>query len=125
MSAHLGYFAVGDAIVCLSEERDGSYSGTIWADPTVDAADRRTWSFDGLRGPACGLHSEKDLALSATGFGGYFTSGNRGPDLPDWAPDPDVADAICQAAIWADESDQVTELDELPAWCLELEEVAS
>jgi len=125
MTMHLGFYAIGDAVVSLSEERDGSYSGIIYADPTVDPDDRAIWHFDSLRGPACGSHDERDLVLAATGFGSYYGSLNRGLDVPDWAPPPAVADAICQAAIWADESDQVVELDELPTWCLELEEVAS
>ena len=114
----VGYFQVGDAIVTLCEGSDGTYSGTIFADPTTDPAGRAVWHFDGLHGPACGVHDERDLALAATGFGGYYTSDNRGDDVPEWAPAPVVADAICQAAISADESDQVTELDEseLPGW---------
>jgi len=36
-------------------------------------------------------------ASSAVGFGSYYTTHNRGDDTPEWAPDPETADAIEEA----------------------------
>jgi hypothetical protein len=37
------------------------------------------------------------MAMSAAAFGSYYTTHNRGDDTPDWAPPPEVADAIDDA----------------------------
>lgn len=42
-----------------------------------------------------------EMAESAVGFASYYTTHNRGDDLPDWAPSAEVADAIAEATEWA------------------------
>ena len=78
-----------------------TYTGTISADGNV-------WHFDTLHAPAAGFCFAYDspkaydkMAESAVSFGSYYTTDNRGDELPDWAPPPDVADAISSATCWA------------------------
>jgi len=40
-----------------------------------------------------------EMAKAAVDFASYYTSHNRGDDLPDWAPSADLADAIEDAAM--------------------------
>lgn len=112
---HIGVYQVGDAVVDLCEGVNG-YWGTIFTNPT-DSKNRRGWEFDGLRGPAIGVHDECELAKAACYFGGYYSTFNRGDDLPDWAPSEEIADAISNASWWAEE---VVELEGLPDWCYEI-----
>lgn len=94
---------IGDAVITISYRDQGDYAGTI----TVG---KLTWRFDGLHAPRSGFargvaydssHAYDVMAASAASFGSYFTSRNRGRDTPDWAPPPDVADAIDEATSWA------------------------
>lgn len=119
---HLGFFRVGLCYVDLYKSRGGSYCGTIFADPTSDPLDRTSWTFQNLRGPPAGFPDDRYLAMSACSFGGYYTSDNRGDDLPEWAPPAETADAISEASWWVQLSEEVEELDELPAWCSTVEE---
>ena len=118
---HIGVYKVGDCYVNLHEDRYG-YCGSVYADPSTDPSDRVSWHFDHLRGPAIGVHDERSLAISVCSFGGYYTSDNRGDDLPDWAPEPDIADAINNASAWVEDPAQVEELTFLPEWCFNMEE---
>ena len=62
----------------------------------------RKWTFNDL----CGAVGEDgtrapdydEMARSAVGFAAYWTSHNRGPDTPAWAPAPDLADSFDEAA---------------------------
>jgi hypothetical protein len=113
-TSRIGVFRVGEAIVDLHEDRDG-YWGAVYARDHV-------WPFDGLKGPAIGVHDERELARAACSFGGYYGTFNRGDDLPDWAPrSPEIADAISDATCCAEEDGEVEELDDLPEWCAEME----
>lgn len=40
-----------------------------------------------------------DMAEAAVDFAAYYTTHNRGDDVPDWAPPAELADAISDAAI--------------------------
>jgi hypothetical protein len=114
---HIGVYRVGECFVDLYEEQTG-YCGVVYGDPSSDPADRVAWQFDALRGPACGVHSEPALAVAACDFGGYYSSCNRGADLPPWAPPAHVADGIAQGAAGAQEA---TEVESLPEWCSTVE----
>lgn len=99
---------IGDAVIriayrdaCEANGYRDDYHGTV-------SADGRVWKFDGLRSPACGWSFASDsseaydqMAAHAVAFGSYYTTHNRGEDLPDWAPDAETADAISEATCWA------------------------
>lgn len=99
---------IGDAVVTIkyhdaTSTRQDDYRGTV-------SAGGYSWRFDGLRaapagfGPGIGYDSPEaydEMAKSAVSFGGYYTTHNRGDDVPDWAPLPEVADAINDATSWA------------------------
>lgn len=94
---------IGDAVITITYRDRGDYAGTV-------CAGRKCWRFDELRGPAIGFgrgiaydspRAYDEMAESAVGFGSYYTTHNRGDDVPDWAPSADVADAIEEATAWA------------------------
>jgi hypothetical protein len=94
---------IGSAIIDIRYRDRGDYAGRI-------VAGKCSWRFQDLHAPQAGLgagvayDSSKaydKMAGSAVSFGSYFTSDNRGEDTPDWAPEPDVADAINDATAWA------------------------
>jgi hypothetical protein len=75
------------------------YAGSIRAGGQV-------WKFDSLYSPPAGFRHGYDspeaydrMSEAAVSFGAYYTSGNRGDDLPDWVPPPETADAINEATI--------------------------
>lgn len=87
---------IGDAVIDITYRDRGDYAGTV-------RAGGYSWAFDGLHAPKIGFGAGisydsplayDQMAASAVGFGGYFTTYNRGDDLPDWAPPAEVADAI-------------------------------
>ena len=94
---------IGDAVVDIHYRghiagRD-EYTGHI-------KAGGRVWKFDSLFPPPAGFRFGYDspeaydrMAEAAVSFGAYYTSGNRGDDLPDWAPPHKTADAINEATI--------------------------
>lgn len=53
------------------------------------------------RGAADAPEAFDQAAAAAVAFGAYFTTHNRGDDLPEWAPSADVADAIEDATSYA------------------------
>lgn len=89
---------IGDAVI------DIEYTGYIWGDDMYAGsitADGHVWKFSNLNAPRAGFVFAYDspdaydkMVESAVSFGSYYTSDNRGDDLPDWAPPPEVADAI-------------------------------
>lgn len=88
---------IGDAVIDIRyDDRHQDYRGTI-------TAGRHKWKFDGLHEPRMGFGSVDSpsaydqMAVSAASFASYYTSDNRGDDLPEWAPKPSVADAIADA----------------------------
>ncbi len=94
---------IGSAVIRIRYRDCGDYAGTVSADGMV-------WRFDDLHAPAIGLGAGvaydssaayDEMAASAASFGSYYTSHNRSDDTPDWAPAPDVADAIDSAVSWA------------------------
>lgn len=97
---------IGDAVVHIRYE--GYAGGQDTYSGYVEAAGLK-WKFDDLHpapagfGPGVGYDSAKaydEMAQSAAAFGSYYTSNNRGDDTPEWAPEPEVADAIEEAASW-------------------------
>ena len=94
---------IGDAVVTITFHDSGDYRGTV-------SANGKTWRFSDLHAPAVGhgagiaydsSEAYDSMAASAVAFGSYYSTGNRGDDCPDWAPPADVADAITDAACWA------------------------
>mgnify|MGYP006969347834 CR=1 FL=1 len=99
---------IGDATVRIRYRDEGDYAGVI----TVPSGDggRWHWHFDDLHAPAIGFgpgiaydspEAYDEMAGSAISFGSYYTTYNRGDDVPEWAPDAEVADAIDEATSWA------------------------
>ena len=94
---------IGDAVVRISYHDSGDYHGTV----SVPAG---TWRFGCLHAPACGFGpgvayyspaAYDEMASSAVAFASYYTSHNRGDETPDWAPPPELADAIDAATCGA------------------------
>jgi|HubBroStandDraft_4_1064222.scaffolds.fasta_scaffold45355_2 hypothetical protein len=96
---------IGDAVVTIeyAGEKDGrsQYKGTI-------KAGDHTWRFADLGSPMGGFRTGSDspeaydeMAGAAASFASYYTTHNRGDDVPDWAPSPEIADAIDEAVSWA------------------------
>lgn len=93
---------VGDAVVKILFL--GITGGRPTYRGTVHAGEHR-WAFDDLRVPSvgsgpCSPKAYDRVASDAVSFGAYYTSLNRGDDVPDWAPPANVADAIEEAAMW-------------------------
>src|ERR1700678_2363160 len=92
---------IGDAVITIEYHDSGDYRGTV-------RAGNHAWRFDDLHAPAMGFSHAYDspeaydkMAGSAASFASYYTTHNRGDDVPDWAPPPEVADAIEEAVGWA------------------------
>jgi len=83
-------------------------------DYTINPKDRCFWNFEELNGPKIGSHNGKKLAKTACDFGSYFTTLNRGNEVPPWAPNKEIADAISYAV---GNMEHVTQLKKLPLWC--------
>lgn len=82
----------GDATVKIEQGPDGAWFGT------VEAPEIAPWPFSELRlgsAPDC----PRAAAREALAFLTYYTTDNRGDDVPDWAPPGPVADAL-DAAAW-------------------------
>lgn len=106
---------VGDAVVTIKyvgTAPDGreEYAGTVWANGAY-------WKFDKLFAPRSGFGSGvaydsakayDEMAASACAFASYFTSDNRGDDVPDWAPSADLADDLHEAIVPAMGADDGT-----------------
>lgn len=111
---------IGDAVIRIEYRDRGDYAGTISVPPRGFSAkhakyagrgkSKLVWAFEDLgapsigHGPGIGYDSPKaydSMAGHAVSFGSYYTSHNRGRDVPDWAPDPELADAIAEATEWA------------------------
>jgi hypothetical protein len=65
---------------------------------------RVAWEFDDIglseyvhKGAADSPEAFDAVAAAAVSFGSYWTTHNRGDDVPEWAPTPEVADAISDA----------------------------
>jgi len=65
--------------------------------------DRQRYNFNdlcsGVGSPGTRAKDYDEMAKSAVSFASYYTTHNRGDDLPDWAPTAKMADAIDNAAI--------------------------
>lgn len=97
---------IGDAKITITYRDRGDYAGTACVPVGRSHKEKRCWRFDGLRAPAVGFgpgiaydspEAYDEMAESAVSFGSYYTTHNRGDDVPDWAPAPEVADAISDA----------------------------
>ena len=96
---------IGDAVVDIRylghiSGRD-EYAGHIKVKGYV-------WKFAHLFAPSAGFRFGYDsseaydrMAETAISFGAYYTTANRGADLPNWAPSSETADAINEATICA------------------------
>jgi hypothetical protein len=96
---------IGDAVVEIRyighiAGRD-EYVGNVRAGCCV-------WKFDSLYAPSAGFSFGYDspqaydhMAEAAISFGAYYTSRNRGDDVPSWAPPPELADIIDEATLHA------------------------
>ena len=92
---------IGDAVITIEYHDSGDYRGTV-------RAGNHAWRFDDLHAPRAGFSHAYDspeaydkMAGSAVSFASYYTTHNRGDDVPDWAPPPEVADAIEEAVAGA------------------------
>lgn len=93
---------IGDAVIDIRyDDRHNDYRGSV-------TAEGYTWKFTDLHEPRYGFGHSVDspeaydkMAASAVAFGSYYTTHNRGDDLPEWAPSPSVADAIDNAVSYA------------------------
>jgi hypothetical protein len=89
---------IGDACIYLKPSRHGEgWEGYI------EIGNEVVWEFDDLHPPKIRLAGQDDedlidgLAASAVSFGSYYSTHNRGDDVPDWAPPADMADRIEEA----------------------------
>ena len=94
---------IGDAVITIeyvgeTPDGRGNYKGTV-------RAGKHTWRFDelhsGVGGGGDSPEAYDEMAQSAVSFASYYTTHNRGDDAPEWAPPPEVADAIDVAVGYA------------------------
>ena len=94
---------IGDAVITIeyvgeTPDGRGNYKGTV-------RAGKHTWRFDelhsGVGGGGDSPEAYDEMAQSAVSFASYYTTHNRGDDTPEWAPSPEVADAIDEAVGYA------------------------
>lgn len=97
---------IGEATVEIKYRDRGDYEGSIW----VPADGGTRWHFEELYAPKAGLGSGvaydsptayDKMAAAAVTFASYYTTHNRGADVPDWAPPAETADAIEEATSYA------------------------
>jgi hypothetical protein len=99
---------IGNAVITIeyvgeTPDGRGNYAGTV-------RVGKHTWRFDELHSGVGGVSSGRgygypadspeaydEMAQSAVSFASYYTTHNRGDDAPEWAPPPEVADAIDEA----------------------------
>lgn len=92
---------IGDAVISVEYEgtnfasNHDNYRGTI-------TAYGKSWKFDKVGIPGSRHAADSPLAYdkaaaAAVAFGSYYTTHNRGDDVPEWAPAPETADAIDEA----------------------------
>lgn len=79
-------------------------------------ADGREWRFDDLASGVGGCKSEMEIAESALSFASYYSTGNRGDDVPEWAPPGDLASDIGDEADYAPEGISLGETEEGDAY---------
>lgn len=88
-------------------------------------AGKHAWVFEHLYAPAmgfgCGVAYDSSdaydaMAASACSFGAYFTTHNRGHDVPEWAPPAEVADAIEHAISQAVNEDGSLDVRRTKRW---------
>lgn len=93
---------IGDATIEILYHDSGDYRGVV-------RAGCRSWKFSDLHAPEFGnglgvaydsSEAYDKMAASAVAFGSYYTTHNRGDDVPSWAPPPETADAINDATAW-------------------------
>lgn len=106
---------IGDAVVTIVYHDSGDYRGTV-------RAGDHSWHFEDLHAPRMGFSFAYDspeaydeMARSAVSFGSYYTTHNRGDDTPEWAPPPEVADAIDEAVGWAQDDQGTYEVRRSPS----------
>lgn len=87
----------GELTIRISFRDSGDYAGTI------SHEGRHLWTFADLGAPAIGWGegvgydspaAYDAAAEGAVAFGAYYTTHNRGDDVPGWAPKPENADLI-------------------------------
>ena len=79
-------------------EEDGQRDGRDRFKGRIILQDGREWPFDELCSAVGGARTVIDMAGSALSFASYYSTDNRGDDVPEWAPPGDLASAIGDAA---------------------------
>ena len=96
---------IGDAVIRITYRGGDTYIGSV-------CVGKKCWRFDDLNAARVGFgdhaydspEAYDKMAASAVSFGSYYTSTNRGDEVPDWAPSPEVADAIDEAISWTQDA---------------------
>lgn len=70
----------------------------------VSVPGMKPWTFDDLSQAG---RNDKDAAASAISFAGYYTTYNRGDDVPDWAPASEFADEVSDGAEYEEDTGEV------------------
>jgi len=94
---YIGDLEVGLHYLGRSNDNRAKYCGYILLQDGQRYRFNNLCSGVGIAGTAAADYD--DMAESAVGFASYYTTDNRGNDLPDWAPSADLADAIEEAAM--------------------------
>jgi hypothetical protein len=116
---------IGDAVITIenvgrTDDNRANYAGTV-------RVGKYTWKFDDLASGVGGVSSGRGygypddspeaydkMAGSAVSFASYYSGINRGDDVPEWAPPPEVADAIEEAVSYAQRDDGEYEVRRSP-----------
>lgn len=102
---------VGDAVVEIWYHGTAPSGGEEYRGRITTGKRGVYWDFDELFAPKFGFGVDvygdrlaydsakayDEMAAAACDFGSYFTTHNRGEDVPEWAPSAEVADAIDHA----------------------------
>lgn len=88
MAIHRRYY--GQLVIEIWDEGRCDHAGREKFHGRIVLPDGRTWSFSDL---AC-HGGVSHAAENAVTFGSYYSSGNRGNDVPEYAPPREIADAI-------------------------------
>ena len=88
---------IGGLKIKITYQHPDTYAGSIYR----KADGQRLALFSDLHPPHMGFPFASDsakaydeMAGSAVSFLSYYTTHNRGDDVPDWAPEPEVCDEI-------------------------------
>ncbi len=108
---------IGDALIFIEIDEDRQeerawYKGVVIARGEI-------WEFSDLGAPPnwdLAWDSDEaydEMAASAISFGSYYSSYNRGNDVPKWAPPAHIADAIEAETSWAQDDRRIYEIERI------------